>query len=570
MMILADVSGIQEFVFHVPREEGHQAKMLRARSFFIQLFTEGAAQWVLKSVGAKPENLIFCAAGKFLIELEEDIEEQVLQQCKAKIETWLIHHPFLGGQIRFSMAWTRNDTQFPTAKKCYLELLYLLQLDRQHSWKSVAAPSGVWDSSRLCLPVSDDEKEKEFFKKLGQLLSQNCYEIVAVKTKDADTDFGDLSKNKKFDLLGKEAQFFSSRTDAISDSEIFWYLPLKEGIQSSFDPKKKISRPLLRYVPHENGQILEFENIGEKSKGADYLGVLKMDADSMGDTFLHRLEGPTNFKTYIELSQKLDDFFSKEIDSLMRKDFKYLYTVFSGGDDLLVVGPWDQVFDFAYTLRNCFNRKFKGELTISAGMAVVRNRFPIRFAVEQAEDALKQAKGEKNSGTLKSPKDSFCCFGQVWKWDDHPQIYGSCDKLANWVGIETFNGDGTKQDREDKKKPVQRGWLSTLFELSELRRYKPPTSKETPQEKALQEKSPPRIHPALAASRLAYHIERNWPSKRSNDPIMREARKWIEDIAKHFIPDETDHIDTVYFSTIIRYAMLATRSRRSEENHDEE
>ena len=47
MKILADVSGIQEFVFNVPREEGNQAKMLRARPFFIQLFIEGASQEVL-------------------------------------------------------------------------------------------------------------------------------------------------------------------------------------------------------------------------------------------------------------------------------------------------------------------------------------------------------------------------------------------------------------------------------------------------------------------------------------------------------------------------------------------
>ncbi|MBA2671447.1 MAG: hypothetical protein H0U67_13835 [Gemmatimonadetes bacterium] len=36
MLIVGDLSGIQEFVVALPEEEGGQARMLRARSFVVQ------------------------------------------------------------------------------------------------------------------------------------------------------------------------------------------------------------------------------------------------------------------------------------------------------------------------------------------------------------------------------------------------------------------------------------------------------------------------------------------------------------------------------------------------------
>jgi hypothetical protein len=63
--------------------------------------------------------------------------------------------------------------------------------------------------------------------------------------------------------------------------------------------------------------------------------------------------------------------------------------------------------------------------------------------------------------------------------------------------------------------------------------------------------------PAVAASRLAYHVGRNW---KPNSPERRRAREWIDRVAAELDRTETTaHLDAIYLPTILRYAMLATR-----------
>jgi CRISPR/Cas system-associated protein Cas10 (large subunit of type III CRISPR-Cas system) len=51
MLIVGDVSGIQEFVFALPEEQGGQARMLRARSFYVQTLAEVLAWRVQRALG---------------------------------------------------------------------------------------------------------------------------------------------------------------------------------------------------------------------------------------------------------------------------------------------------------------------------------------------------------------------------------------------------------------------------------------------------------------------------------------------------------------------------------------
>jgi hypothetical protein len=144
----------------------------------------------------------------------------------------------------------------------------------------------------------------------------------------------------------------------------------------------------------------------------------------------------------------------------------------------------------------------------------------VHIAAHQAEELLSDAKTKSASGA-KAPKDQFVVLGDLWKWKDHNGIVKDAKQLADWVdaGI------------------VERGWLQTILELSLLRR-----GEAGPQYKD--------IHPAAATSKLAYHISRNWPH---DGP----ARAWIEQVFKNF-DSQSPHV-----STIVRYAMLATRGKNS-------
>jgi len=196
--------------------------------------------------------------------------------------------------------------------------------------------------------------------------------------------------------------------------------------------------------------------------------------------------------------------------------------------------------DFAGRLQYLFNERFgENGLTISAALAVVKPKFPIRLAAQQAEEFLVQAKTEHAPRAITS-KDQFAALGSLWKWQDHDRIVSAGKQLANWV--------------DDKV--IQRGWLNTLLELVLLRRGEAGVKYAN-------------VNPAVATSRLAYHIGRNWPKPRRRDDPPPPARVWIDTILHEFDQyDTTSHIETIHLPAIVRYAMLATRTREGRKKHE--
>lgn len=174
---------------------------------------------------------------------------------------------------------------------------------------------------------------------------------------------------------------------------------------------------LAGYAPQDSG---EDDPIG----GFKRLGVLRMDVDGLGGIFAEGLKPEHySFGALATLSAQLDVFFSgylsKVRDSDSYKD--WVNILYSGGDDLFVVGRWDKVVDFAERVRMDFHKYVCGrkEISISGGVALVGGKFPIAKAAEMAGDAehaAKEFRKEKNSEV--ADKNAFCLFGETLSWED--------------------------------------------------------------------------------------------------------------------------------------------------------
>lgn len=126
-----------------------------------------------------------------------------------------------------------------------------------------------------------------------------------------------------------------------------------------------------------------------------------MDVDGLGKRFIKGFKSISEYKVF---SKRLVDFFEKKIAEIRREEefFKYINVIYSGGDDLFVVGRWDKVIDFAERIHNEVERAFKNDgISISGGMVAVKPKFPISKAAElsgMAEDSAKDFNnGEKNA-----------------------------------------------------------------------------------------------------------------------------------------------------------------------------
>ena len=91
-----------------------------------------------------------------------------------------------------------------------------------------------------------------------------------------------------------------------------------------------------------------------------------------------------------------DLFFTGDLTALLARDprFASAYTVYAGGDDMLLIGPWRQMVALARELRARFQR-FAADnpnLTLSAGIELTRADQPLNRTVRAAEARLEAAK----------------------------------------------------------------------------------------------------------------------------------------------------------------------------------
>src|SRR5690348_1302921 len=105
MIILGDISGIQNYVFDVAEEGGGQARRLRARSFFVQLLAETAALRVRRALGWNPDSVLLCGAGKFTLRgSRAGTADSLLEAEQDGINLWLLQET--RGELRLTLAWT--------------------------------------------------------------------------------------------------------------------------------------------------------------------------------------------------------------------------------------------------------------------------------------------------------------------------------------------------------------------------------------------------------------------------------------------------------------------------------
>jgi CRISPR-associated protein Csm1 len=173
--------------------------------------------------------------------------------------------------------------------------------------------------------------------------------------------------------------------------------------------------------------IKDFEDLADhtdetKHKGFHRLGILRMDVDGLGGIFQHGLENTQSLAAYSTLSAQLDLFFSGYLNTI-RDSNKYKDNVnilYSGGDDLFVIGKWDLVVDFAEEIRNEF-RKFvcgREDISISGGISLVTPKFPIAKAAEMAGEEEKAAKGyKKDKKSTEEDKNALAFLGVAMSWD---------------------------------------------------------------------------------------------------------------------------------------------------------
>ncbi|MGQ9569285.1 MAG: type III-A CRISPR-associated protein Cas10/Csm1 [Thermodesulfovibrionales bacterium] len=197
--------------------------------------------------------------------------------------------------------------------------------------------------------------------------------------------------------------------------------------QIKVDKENKVPKTFL----HIAKKALNFTYRPDKFTGVEALGILKADVDNLGLIFACGLKR-LSLSRLATLSRQMNNYFSIYLPYILstKEEFKNIYTVFGGGDDLFLIGPWNRIIDFAQFLSDKFKEYACGnsQITISVGISINKPDEPIQSISERAEDALKKSKGNN--------RDSITIFDEAVKWKDFMEL----NKIKNTIGAWLDNG----------------------------------------------------------------------------------------------------------------------------------
>ena len=479
ILVGGDFSGVQDFIFHITnRGSGGASKRLRARSFFVTLFSEVTVHKILHALNLPLLCNVFSAGGKFLL-LAPNVPgtPRILEAAKREIEAE-IHGRFFS-QFAFLLAWKaikgfRKQFGVHTFFEVADEMFHSLETEKLRKARSVLLHtdkrawaedafkatelyeqySGV-DDCKICGrgPATFPNPET------GQM------ESCAICYSDRFTIGQDLPKARyvafgKGMVDGKMADgkivLFKSAGSASELRKEGYYVELLRELRQAHDyyliyainesaaqtEGARILPVCTKYLANHvpiaaDGSVMSFEDIAALSlwrkngdiRGSDLLGILKADIDNLGYTFSKGFETPARAEAdlpqvdrktvsrFLTMSRMIELFFSGWITAIMTTDkarmveellsmggvdrtrfetylrrpeidFGNIYTVYSGGDDLVLVGPWETMIVFAIYLNMQF-RKYtcsNDAITLSAGLAFVKNRYPVASAIRQADE----------------------------------------------------------------------------------------------------------------------------------------------------------------------------------------
>ena len=152
---------------------------------------------------------------------------------------------------------------------------------------------------------------------------------------------------------------------------------------------------------------------------------MKADVDGMGK-YLEESDVTESFANFDLFSKSIDNFFSLYVPKIMKEKYPHTYTVFAGGDDLFLVGAWDEIIDLAKKIQEDFKIFAKGKLTISFGIAIAKPSTPISYLAEHSEQLLEKAKEYKTTlDNQEVIKDAIHLFGETANWKNYTNVYNN-------------------------------------------------------------------------------------------------------------------------------------------------
>ena len=426
LLYAIDLSGIQAFIYTIHSKDA--LKMLRARSFYLEIMMEHIIDELLERVSLSRANLIYSGGGHCYILMPNTSEvDRIVEAYEKEINEWLrktfdIELYIACGFAEASPNTLRNVPQ-GSYEEMYLKISRMMSQKKAHRYDAETIHflnNQSYEGKRECKICQRIAKLQDgkcticnTLEKLGsKIMHYDCFAILTEHEVDA------------LPLPGEKYLVVETMEQLKEHMQADSYV--RSYTKNNFYTGKHVSNKLWvgDYFPQDANT---FEDMAQKACGIKKIAVLRADVDNLGTTFVSGFKRgeDTHYVTLSRtatLSRQLSLFFKGYINQLLVDGTGNMFApagarnvviVYSGGDDVFIAGAWNEVIAVFCDLRQALEKFTLGTLTISGGIGVYDASYPVNVIAretQELEDASKCVDG-KNAITIWNHEHTYA-------WDE--------------------------------------------------------------------------------------------------------------------------------------------------------
>ncbi len=427
------LSGVLAYAVRPAPATGYCARRVRARTFRAAALGEVMAQRVCRSLGL---TVLISNSGRFLLAGPADIAwEQALAALQREFDAWLFQHVLPAGDLQCDLA----GAVCRTARLPLEELAARRAERRLRPLEGALRAGSRWNVRAFILPAGP---------RIG--LCTGCVAAAAVRRLGDESLCDDCAAEGEIGerLAGAERAWLCAEQQADLAGPglgLKFAEPALGGPSAEQPLELRLDTahwPLLRRLPspgalrsegpsEQGAGPLDFEDLAARGGGRKLLGCLRVMVDGAAAAF-SALEGDP--ARVLALGRRLHGFFGEHLHAEIAEAFPLVYPVWSGGDDTLLIGPWQHTLDLAVHLRRRWQASNAGSqrggqsatlLTLSAGFAPAPAVCNIRAACDQASEQLACA--------VEAGGDRIQAFGSAVEWPRAGSLIETGKALGEWL-----------------------------------------------------------------------------------------------------------------------------------------
>lgn len=447
-----DVSGIQNFIYNISSKGA--LKALRARSFYLEIMMEHIVDSFLERLNLTRANLLYAGGGHcYMILPNTKLVKDKIKSLEKEVNRWFMEEfaitLYIAGGYRACSANNLQDIPEGSYSQLFKDVSSEISLKKAHRYSA----DDIRRLNSHNVKEEDGKRECSMCRKIDKLkddkddehLCTSCYALKHIANNILDDKYFIISDKEQYESIRMENSSigealrlpFDSCLLSLNDEE---FKKIKDSnikvrfySKNDFSSDETTSRLFIGdYRANTDKKYLKnptLEELAQKSDGIEKICVLRADVDNLGSAFVsgfRHMKQKSNLARTATLSRQLSLFFKFYIndilsngknDILSKNKDRNIVVVYSGGDDIFLVGSWNDVIQSSIDLKKAFDEFSQKTLSISAGIGLYDSKCPINVMAKETgileEYSKKYKKNEKtkNAVTLFDESNSY-------SWDD--------------------------------------------------------------------------------------------------------------------------------------------------------